>query len=96
MALDPQKSAVEDGAPGRAVEKTTKLPKRWKHFLITVAGVYPLTVVIPIMLTWLSHFLAPLRVSAIRGVVSATSVVTCLFFGALPLFNRFFGRWLVS
>jgi hypothetical protein len=61
MALDSQNSAIGDGAPGRAVETTAKRPKRWKQFCITVAGVYPLTVVIPITLTWLSHFLAPLR-----------------------------------
>ena len=36
-------------------------PKRWKQFLITVAGVYPLTVLIPITLTWLAHYLPPLR-----------------------------------
>lgn len=96
MALDSRESAVEDSAPGQSVEKTAKRPKRWKQFLITVAGVYPLTVVIPITLTWLSHFLAPLRVSIIRGVVSATLLVTCLLFVALPLFNRVFRRWLAS
>lgn len=96
MALGSRKSAVGDGAPGRAVEKTAKPPKGWKQFLITVASVYPLTVVIPITLTWLSHFLAPLRVSVIKGVVSATLLVACLLFVALPLFNCVFRRWLVS
>ena len=96
MALASQRSAVGDGAPGRAVEKTARRPKPWKQFLVTVAGVYPLTVVIPVTLTWLSHFLAPLRVLAIRGVVSATLLVACLLFVALPLFNRVFRRWLVS
>ena len=96
MTLNSQQYPVRDGAPGRVVEKTAKRPKRWKQFLITVAGVYPLTVVIPITLTWLSHFLAPLRVSVIRGVVSATLLVICLLFVALPLFDRFFRRWLVS
>ena len=96
MALDSQSSAIGDGAPGRAVETTAIRPKRWKQFLITVAGVYPLTVVIPITLTWLSHYLAPLRVSMIREVVSATLLVTCLLFVALPLFNRALRRWLAS
>ena len=95
-ALDSQKSAVGDGAPGRAVEKIARHPKLWKQFLITVAGVYPLTVMIPVTLTWLSHFLAPLRVFAIRGVISATLLVACLLFVALPLFNRVFRRWLAS
>ena len=96
MALNAQNSAVGDGAPGRAVETAAKRPKRWKQFLVTVAGVYPLTVVIPVTLTWLSHFLAPLRASVIRGVVSATLLVACLLFVALPLFNRAFRRWLAS
>jgi hypothetical protein len=48
MALDLKKSAVGDGASGRAVEKPPKDPKLWKRFLITIVGAYPLTVVIPL------------------------------------------------
>jgi uncharacterized protein len=69
-------------------------PKRWKQFLITVAGVYPLTVLIPITLTWLEHYLVPLRVFVIRGLVSATLLVTALMFVLLPLFHKLFRNWL--
>ena len=96
MVLDSQNSAIGGGAPGRDVETTAKRPKRWKQFLITFAAVYPLTVVIPIALTWLSYSLAPLRVPAIRGLVSATLLVNCLLFVLLPLFRRAFRQWLAS
>jgi antibiotic biosynthesis monooxygenase (ABM) superfamily enzyme len=71
-----------------------KAPKRWKQFLITVAGVYPLTVLIPIALTWLQHYLAPLRLFVVRGLISATLLVTALMFVLLPLFHKLFRNWL--
>jgi antibiotic biosynthesis monooxygenase (ABM) superfamily enzyme len=92
MASELQKSAIGDGALGGSPEKPQEHPKRWKQFLITVGSVYPLTVVIPIALAWLPHFLVPLRMSVIRGMVSATLLVACLLFVALPLFNRVFRR----
>ena len=96
MSLESRNYMVEGGARARAVEKPATSPKRWKLFLITVAAVYPLTVVIPVTLTWLSEFIAPLRVFVIRGVVSATLLVSCLLFVILPLFQRVFRRWLTS
>jgi antibiotic biosynthesis monooxygenase (ABM) superfamily enzyme len=91
--------AVEEGIAvtgddPEPVARPAKTPKRWKQFLITLAGVYPLTVLIPITLTWLSHFLPPLRMFAIRGMVSATLLVTCLMLVILPLFNKLFTGWL--
>jgi antibiotic biosynthesis monooxygenase (ABM) superfamily enzyme len=77
-----------------AVARPTKGPKRWKEFLITVAGVYPLTVLIPITLTWLAHYLPPLRVFVIRGLISATLLVIALMFVLLPLFHKLFRKWL--
>jgi antibiotic biosynthesis monooxygenase (ABM) superfamily enzyme len=73
--------AVEEGRAvtgddWKPVARLPKAPKRWKQFCITLAGVYPLTVVIPITLTWLSHCVPPLTVFAIRGMVSATLLVT--------------------
>jgi antibiotic biosynthesis monooxygenase (ABM) superfamily enzyme len=96
MSLESLNSVVDGGARERAAETPTTSPKRWKLFLITVVAVYPLTVVIPVTLTWLSEFVAPLRVFVIRGVVSATLLVSCLLFVILPLFNRVFRRWLTS
>ena len=76
------------------IARSSQDPKRWKQFLITVAGVYPLTVLIPILLAWLAHYLPPLRVFVIRGLISAILLVTALMFVLLPLFHKLFGRWL--
>jgi antibiotic biosynthesis monooxygenase (ABM) superfamily enzyme len=77
-----------------AVARPTEAPKPWKQFLITVAGVYPLTVLIPFTLTWLAHSLPPLGVFVIRGLISATLLVTALMFVLLPLFHKLLRKWL--
>jgi antibiotic biosynthesis monooxygenase (ABM) superfamily enzyme len=92
MAVEEGRAVTGDDR--EPVARLPKAPKRWKQFCTTLAGVYPLTVVIPITLTWLSHFVPPLTVFAIRGMVSATLLVTCLMFVILPLFNKLFTRWL--
>jgi antibiotic biosynthesis monooxygenase (ABM) superfamily enzyme len=68
----------------RGVAYEPKAQKRLKEFLVTVAGVYPLTVLIPIALTWLEHYLPPLKVFVIRGLISATLLVAALMFALLP------------
>ena len=94
MALEAGKAATGHDRTAGPVARPTQGPKRWKHFLITVAGVYPLTVLIPISLTWLAHYLPPLRVFVIRGLISATLLVTMLMFVLLPLFHKLFRNWL--
>jgi antibiotic biosynthesis monooxygenase (ABM) superfamily enzyme len=91
--------SIATRTPGEVEGADTNLrnpgrPKRWKEFVITVAGVYPLTVVIPISLTWLSRYLYPLKIFLLRGVISATLLVICLMFLVLPLSNRLFRSWL--
>jgi uncharacterized protein len=94
MALEAGRAATgHDGTAGPAA-KPTRGPKRWKEFLITVAGVYPLTVLIPIAVTWLAHYLPPLKVFVIRSLISATLLVTALMFALLPLFCKLFRKWL--
>jgi len=94
MALEAGRAATgHDGTAGPAA-KPTRGPKRWKEFLITVAGVYPLTVLIPIALMWLEHYLPPLKVFVIRVLISATLLVAALMFALLPLFHKLFRKWL--
>jgi antibiotic biosynthesis monooxygenase (ABM) superfamily enzyme len=57
MALEAGKAATGHDRTAGPVGRPAQGPKRWKHFLITVMGVYPLTVLIPISLTWLAHYL---------------------------------------
>jgi antibiotic biosynthesis monooxygenase (ABM) superfamily enzyme len=93
MVLEAGKAATGHDRTGGPVARPTQGPRRWKQFLITVAGVYPLTVIIPITLTWLAHYLPHLRVVVIRGLISATLLVT-LMFVLLPLFHKLFRKWL--
>ena len=94
MALEAGRAATGHDRTARPVARSSQAPKRWKQFLITVAGVYPLTVLIPITLTWPEHYLVPLRVFVIRGLISATLLVTALMFALLPLFCKLFRKWL--
>jgi uncharacterized protein len=94
MALEAGRAATgHDGTAGPGT-KSTPSPKRWKEFLITVAGVYPLTVLLPFVLTWLTHYLPPLEVFVIRDLVLAILLVTVLMFVLLPLFHKLFRKWL--
>jgi antibiotic biosynthesis monooxygenase (ABM) superfamily enzyme len=92
MSFEPRTQGEEEDT-NTNMRKPGK-PKRWKQFVVTVAAVYPLTVMIPISLNWLSRYLPPLKIFLLRGVLSATLLVTCLMFLVLPLFNRLFRRWL--
>jgi hypothetical protein len=57
MALEAGKAATGHDRTAGPVARPAQGPKRWKHFLITVMGVYPLTILVPISLTWLAHYL---------------------------------------
>jgi antibiotic biosynthesis monooxygenase (ABM) superfamily enzyme len=94
MALEAGKAATGHDRTAGPVARPAQGPKRWKEFVITVAGVYPLTVLIPIALAWLAHYLPPLKVFVIRGLISATLLVAALMFALLPLFHKLFRKWL--
>jgi uncharacterized protein len=94
MGLEAERAATGHDRTAGPAAKPTRGPKRWKEFLVTVAGVYPLTVLIPIGLRWLEHYLPPLKVFVIRGLVSATLLVAALMFALLPLCHKLFGKWL--
>ena len=91
-----EEGRVARGCDGtmKAVARPTLGLKRRKEFLITVAGVYPLTILIPIVVNWLAYYVPPLRVSVIRGLVSAIFLVGALMFVFLPLFHKLFRKWL--
>ena len=92
MALEAGKATTGHDQTTGPIARPTQGPKRWKQFLITVAGVYPLTVLIPIPLAWLADYLPPLRVFVIRGLMSAVMLVTALMFVLLPVFQKLFKK----
>lgn len=73
-----------------------KKPNRWKHFLLTVSAVYPLTLLIPEALRIGSRVIPALRETVVRGILSATLLVACLLFVIIPLLDRMFKNWLNS
>ena len=81
--------AIDSGAP-QPVEK----PKRWKLFLLTVAALYPLTLLIPKVLGIISHVIPALRETVIKGILTAALLVASVMFVIIPLCNRVFKRWL--
>ena len=83
---------------GEAIDSVARQPvvkpKRWKLFLLTVAALYPLTMLIPEVLRLIFHVIPALRESVIRGILSAAMLVTSVMFVVIPLCNRVFKRWL--
>jgi hypothetical protein len=87
---------LEEGRVATGCDRTTKAvarlnagPKRCKEFLIPVAGVYPLTVLILIVLH-VAHVLSPppLMALVIGGPVSVTFLIGVITFVSFPLFHK--------
>ena len=85
---------VEGEAIDSVARQPVVKPKRWKLFLLTVAALYPLTMLIPEVLRLISHVIPALRESVIRGILSAALLVASVMFVIIPLCNRVFKRWL--
>lgn len=70
-----------------------KRPRLWKQFVVTVAAVYLLTLLIPVVLEILSRYLPFVKVRTIRGMLTAVLLVSALMFALNPLFGRIFRGW---
>jgi hypothetical protein len=88
---DADGKAIDSGDP-----QPVKKPNRWKHFLLTVSAVYPLTLLIPEVLRIISYVIPAIRETVIRGILAAALLVASLMFVINPLFNRVFKGWLKS
>jgi hypothetical protein len=85
---------VDDKAIDSGVPQPVEKPKHWKLFLLTVAALYPLTLLIPEVLRIISHVIPALRDAVIRGILTAALLVASVMFVIIPLCNRVFKRWL--
>jgi antibiotic biosynthesis monooxygenase (ABM) superfamily enzyme len=70
--------------------------KRWKLFLLTVAALYPLTLLIPEVLRITSHLIPALREGVVRSILAAALLVASVTFVIIPFCNRVFKKWLNS
>ena len=87
---------VEGEAIGSAARQPVVKPKRWKLFLLTVAALYPLTLLILEVLSILSHVISLLREGVVRGILASALLVASVMFVITPFCNRVFKKWLNS
>lgn len=65
-------------------------PPRWKQFVLTFLGIYPLLLIfLPLLLPLLADWPGPLRSALIAGVL-----VALMTFVMMPLLNRLLAGWL--
>ena len=87
---------VEGEAIGLVARQPVVKPKRWKLFLLTVAALYPLTLLIPEVLRITSHLIPALREGVVRGILAAALLVASVTFVIISFCNRVFKKWLNS
>jgi uncharacterized protein len=68
--------------------------KQWKQFLLTVGAVYPLTLIISMLISAISHSVPVVNALLLRGFISASFIVIFLMFVIFPIFNRWLNEWL--
>lgn len=69
-------------------------PKPWKQFLLTLSAVYPLSLIIPRLLSPLFRDAPILGHPLIRGLLIAASLTALLTFVIMPRYTRLVKRWL--
>jgi antibiotic biosynthesis monooxygenase (ABM) superfamily enzyme len=87
---------VEGEAIGSVTRQPVVKPKRWKLFLLTVAALYPLTLLIPEVLRSTSHLIPALTEGVVRSILAAALLVASVMFVIIPFCNRVFKKWLNS
>jgi antibiotic biosynthesis monooxygenase (ABM) superfamily enzyme len=87
---------VEGEATGSVARQPVVKPKHWKLYLLTVAALYPLTLLIPEVLRIISHLIPALREGVVRGILSSALLVASVMFVIIPFCSWVFKKWLNS
>jgi antibiotic biosynthesis monooxygenase (ABM) superfamily enzyme len=69
-------------------------PARWKMFLVTVAAIYPLTLLVPWALQPLLSAVAMLREPLLHHLVVALAIVALMTWVVMPRLTRHLAGWL--
>jgi antibiotic biosynthesis monooxygenase (ABM) superfamily enzyme len=75
-------------------ENETKVPVRWKQFLVTWSAIYPLSLVVPLVLL---PFLRVLKIPANHysdGLLISASIVFLMVFIVMPNYTKLIRKWL--
>jgi antibiotic biosynthesis monooxygenase (ABM) superfamily enzyme len=71
-----------------------KPPKPWKQFLLVLSAIYPLSQIIPYLLTPLFRAVPMTNHPLIKGLLIATTVVGLMTFVVMPRYTQLVKRWL--
>ena len=75
-------------------EAGQKAAKRYKQFLLTLAVIFPLTLLVPLPLHWLSGWLPPLRNTYVAHFATAAIIVALMTYVLMPRIVRRVAGWL--
>jgi antibiotic biosynthesis monooxygenase (ABM) superfamily enzyme len=75
-------------------QPTVRRREQWKQFLLTVGAVYPLTLIISMLISAISHSVPVVSALLLRSFISASFIVVFLMLVVFPIFNRWFNEWL--
>lgn len=71
-----------------------KPPKLWKQFVLTASAVYPLSLIIPLLLTPLTKLVPALGNEFVFAFLMAVILTGMLTFVIMPRYTRLMKRWL--
>lgn len=69
-------------------------PKPWKQFVLTLSAVYPLSLIIPTLISMLFPLIPILSHPLIKGLLIAASLTALLTFEIMPRYTRMMKWWL--
>jgi len=75
-------------------DASQKAARRYKQFLLTLAVIFPLTLLVPVPLRWLSEWLPVLRNFYVAHFASAAVVVALMTYVLMPRIVRRVAGWL--
>lgn len=75
-------------------ENETKVPVRWKQFLVTWSAIYPLSLLIPLFVLPFLRFLQIPVNHYFDGIIVSGCIVFLMVFAVMPNYTKLIRKWL--
>ncbi|MCS3869556.1 antibiotic biosynthesis monooxygenase (ABM) superfamily enzyme [Chryseobacterium ginsenosidimutans] len=75
-------------------ESETKVPVRWKQFLVTWSAIYPLSLLIPLFVLPFLRFLKIPVNHYFDGLINSGFIVFLMVFAVMPNYTKLIRKWL--
>lgn len=75
-------------------ESETKVPVRWKQYLVTWSAIYPLSLLIPLLVLPFLRFLHIPENHYLDALVISGCIVFLMVFAVMPYYTRLIRKWL--